>query len=451
MSAPSPSPADADTAQVAIIGAGLAGLALGIRLQAAGMDTLILEQQEDAGGCVGSLRRDSFVFELGPCTVPDLAPLEELWRLGGADLAADCEFLPLPPLVRFDWPDGRRLDLTGDTEGDRTAVAAFAPADLPAFEAWRSGARSWQLRPALRFRNSALRDALTSMGLLTDAAPARAQQIAALTGGWAVRGGTDRLIAALVRHYERLGGRLLLRHTVTALSRDPAGTCQIACSNGFSMKAASVVSSLGADNTRALLSTPRNSRRQLAPAIFTVHFALRGSWPGIGHHGLLMCDEHHASVRAVRDKGILPARSSIVLSHPSAVDPALAPVGHAVFRASTIVPNLRQAPLDWAAVGPQLERAILAETGQRLIPDLADRLVMAFHTTPADWANRLALPGGTPFGLREPARAAARGLPDNVVLIGAQAGAGAAIPDVLAGAERAASRLLGQLRSAGKG
>lgn len=457
MTAPPPFPhTPADRAPVAILGAGIAGLALGIRLQAAGVPTLLFEASDAAGGVAGAVRHEGFVFERGPISVPDIAPIAALWQLSGAELAADCEFVPTPGLVRFIWPDGRTFELSGDRHIDGEAIAAFAPADLPVFEALVSGQRGGRMTrwpaPRPRFQNADLRDAVDSLAFPMGSLPkGQLDALPAIGGGWSVRGGSDRLIAALVRQYERLGGTLLLGDGVTAIATGAAGAERVTCRSVYSAPVSAVASTLGAERTRALLGKPARGRIRLNPAMFTVHLALRGGWPGIPHQTVLLCDDHAAAQRSVCDRGILPGQQTIVVHHPSVTEPSLAPVGHSVLRATITVPNLRQAPLDWAAVGPQLERAVLDAIEQRLIPDLGERLVLAFHTTPADWAARFALPGGTPFGPLTPARSAARALPGNVVLLGAEAGHGAGISDALASAERAAGALLARLHDMGKG
>ncbi len=59
---------------VAIIGAGIAGMATAARLQAAGLSTIVLEAHSHAGGCAGYFRRRGFAFDVGATTMVDFAP-----------------------------------------------------------------------------------------------------------------------------------------------------------------------------------------------------------------------------------------------------------------------------------------------------------------------------------------------------------------------------------------
>ena len=57
--------------QIAIIGAGIAGLAAGYRLQQAGFETIIFEREKFAGGRTASERVDDFVIDRGAYTIPE--------------------------------------------------------------------------------------------------------------------------------------------------------------------------------------------------------------------------------------------------------------------------------------------------------------------------------------------------------------------------------------------
>src|SRR5258706_10396 len=56
---------------VAIIGAGIAGMATAARLQARGFSTIVLEAHGQPGGCAGFFRRKGFAFDVGATTLVD--------------------------------------------------------------------------------------------------------------------------------------------------------------------------------------------------------------------------------------------------------------------------------------------------------------------------------------------------------------------------------------------
>lgn len=76
---------------VAVVGAGLAGMATALRLQAAGLSTVVLEAHGHAGGCAGYFRRRGFAFDVGATTLVDFEPGGV-----GARLLTDVGMPPIP-------------------------------------------------------------------------------------------------------------------------------------------------------------------------------------------------------------------------------------------------------------------------------------------------------------------------------------------------------------------
>ena len=56
---------------VAIVGAGIAGMATAARLQARKFSTIVLEAHGQPGGCAGYFRRKGFSFDVGATTLVD--------------------------------------------------------------------------------------------------------------------------------------------------------------------------------------------------------------------------------------------------------------------------------------------------------------------------------------------------------------------------------------------
>jgi len=80
-----------NTTDVAVIGGGLAGMATALRLQAAGVATVVLEAHGHAGGCAGYWRHKGFSFDVGATTLVDFEP----GGVGGELL----ESVGLPPVT----------------------------------------------------------------------------------------------------------------------------------------------------------------------------------------------------------------------------------------------------------------------------------------------------------------------------------------------------------------
>ena len=120
--------------RVAVIGSGFGGLALAIRLQAAGIQTLLLERRDQPGGRAYVYRDQGFTFDAGPTVITDPASLHELWQLSGRDMADDITLMPVMPFYRLNWPDGVNFDYSNNDGLLRREIAKLSAEDLAGYD-----------------------------------------------------------------------------------------------------------------------------------------------------------------------------------------------------------------------------------------------------------------------------------------------------------------------------
>ena len=153
-----------------IIGSGFGGLSLGIRLQAMGYDTTILERLDAPGGRAYVIRRDGFTFDMGPTVITVPSFIEELFELerdvprldqpdfppecllpearvtsgisGGPATSRYCEIIPLSPFYRIYFDDKTYFDYDGDPDNTRAQIAVIEPDDLPGYERFHRDAEA---------------------------------------------------------------------------------------------------------------------------------------------------------------------------------------------------------------------------------------------------------------------------------------------------------------------
>jgi len=108
--------------QAAIIGAGVGGLASGIRLRLQGYEVDIFEAHDRPGGKVNELRRNGFRFDAGPSlfTLPD--QVDELFRLAGRRPEEYFQYEALEVITRYFYPDGTVLNAFRDVEAFATEI-----------------------------------------------------------------------------------------------------------------------------------------------------------------------------------------------------------------------------------------------------------------------------------------------------------------------------------------
>ena len=165
MNAASPSPRPT----ALVIGAGVGGISMALRLQAMGFQTTLLEAQDQPGGRAMVRRVDGYTFDMGPTVVTVPHFIEELFALEpGRDGLDQPDFpdevrnapralegtshgpctgkyvtlRPILPFYRIYFDDGTYFDYDGDPERTRAQVAAIHPPDLAGYERFHEDARA---------------------------------------------------------------------------------------------------------------------------------------------------------------------------------------------------------------------------------------------------------------------------------------------------------------------
>lgn len=489
----------------AIIGAGFGGLALAIRLQSAGVATTIIEARDKPGGRGYYWEKDGFTFDGGPTVITDPPCLEELWALSGHKMADDIELMPVFPFYRLNWSDGTNFDYSNDAPGLKAEIEKLNPDDVEGYRkfleyskgvykegyqklgtvAFLDFASMIKAAPALMkyqawrsvysivssyVKDEKLREALSFHTLLVGGNPMSTSAIYALIhtiekdgGVWFAKGGTNRLVAAMVTHFERLGGTLRLADPVEEIEtrgdkvtgvRTKSGwrmDCDMLASNGDLMH---TYKDLLKSNKRGERAAKSLNRKSWSPSLFVLHLGIKGTWPGIPHHMILFGPRYKGLLDDIYKNGVLPKDFSLYLHHPTVTDPSLAPEGCSTFYVLAPVAHMGKAPLDWDGdVGEAMTERILDELERRLIPDIRSRIMTQFHYTPADFGRDLSAHLGSAFSLEpvlwQSAYMRAHNRDDaisNLYFVGAGTHPGAGIPGVVGSAKATSELMLEELK-----
>jgi len=476
--------------RIAVVGAGVGGLAAAVRLASAGHAVTVLEQGSAAGGKAGRWEREGFAFDTGPSLLTMPWVFEDLFAGTGAPLdACGVELVRVEPVTRYRFADGSSVDLSADL-----------PVALEALEAWSPGAgsdwvgllgtcaamwrasgpflsgpppfpprmpaagdaapdprdflrvRPWHtLRTLARshVRDPRLRMVVERFATYAGADPRRAPAALAVAGyvehafgAWHVRGGIHRLVTALVQRLRLLGGSLRLDTRVDALLLSGRQVRGVRTAAG-PVPADAVVWNGDALALERLLGRPTQPRSQRSLSGFAVMLGLRGRTPGLVHHAITFpanydaeFDDIFAARRLVRDP-------TLYVSASCASDPSQAPDGAENWYVLVNAPAGRPPSPSEA---DEYEQGLVARLG------VGSRVMVRNRRTPADLEHETGAVGGAIYGAAPHGRLATLRRPGPVVRgvgglyrVGGTAHPGGGLPLVALGG-RVVANLIGPAR-----
>jgi len=486
-----------------VIGAGFGGLALAIRLQAAGVQTTLLEKRDKPGGRAYVYHDEGFTFDAGPTVITDPTAIEELFTLAGKSIADYVELLPVAPFYQLCWEDGSRFDYANDQASLDRQIAAFNPQDVAGYRdflayskaVFREGYLKLGTVPFLSFRDmiqagpqlarlqawrsvysmvsrfiqdDKLRQAFSFHSLLVGGNPFATSSIYTLIhalerewGVWFPKGGTGALVNALVKLFEDIGGRIELNANVAGIDIEANRATGVRLDDGRRIAADSVASNadvvhtyarLLGDHPRGVQESARLKGKRYSNSLFVIHFGLKRPQPQLQHHTVCFGPRYRALIHEIFKGDALAEDFSLYLHAPCVTDPSLAPAGCSSHYVLSPVPHLGNAPIDWTTEGPRYRDRIFDYLEKHYMPGLRDDLVTSRIFTPDDFQSELNAHLGSAFSLEPILTQSAWFRPHNrdaslhnVYLVGAGTHPGAGVPGVIGSAKATAGVMLEDL------
>ncbi|MFI0166437.1 phytoene desaturase [Streptomyces sp. NPDC017095] len=485
------------TDHVVVVGAGLSGLACALHLLGAGRRVTVVERDAGPGGRAGRVRLGGYELDTGPTvlTMPHLA--DEAFAAVGDSLHRRVELTALDPAYRACFADGSSLDVHTDGEAMEAEVRRFAG---PVQAAGYRDLRQWLerlyrvqmrrfidtnfdspfqlLHPDLarlaalggfgrldgrigRFlSDERLRRVFSFQALYAGVAPARALAAYAViaymdtvAGVWFPKGGMHALPRAMADAAAEAGAELRWSADVRTLERSAGRVRAVRLASGERIPCDAVVLTCDLPAAYGLLGrAPRRpAPLRHSPSAVILHAGTDRTWPHLAHHTLSFGAAWQRTFDELTRTGELMSDPSLLITRPTAHDPALAPPGHHLHYVLAPCPNTTVGPpaAAWRDLGPRYRDRLVGELERRGLDGFADSIQEELLVTPLDWAGQ-GHAAGSPFSVSHTfaqtgpfrPRNLVRGL-DNVVLAGCGTTPGVGVPTVLISGRLAAARVTG--------
>ena len=116
-----------------VIGAGIAGLSVALRLAVKGLKPIVFEKEAEVGGKAHQVHihheSDDYFINGGPTVLTMLSVFEELYQIAGTNIHEHLSIHPMRALARHFWSDQSTLDLYTDLDQSFKAIKQFAGAN----------------------------------------------------------------------------------------------------------------------------------------------------------------------------------------------------------------------------------------------------------------------------------------------------------------------------------
>ncbi|MGY2084493.1 phytoene desaturase family protein [Blastococcus sp. SYSU DS0539] len=488
------------TDRVAVVGAGLAGLATALRLRGAGREVVVVERGEGPGGRAGRIERAGYALDTGPSVFTAPEVVADTLAAVGEKLEDRLTLRPLETSYRAQFADGTHLDVHAGPDAFAAEVAALCgPAEAEALRRYladlaelyrlqldtfidrnldspldllgpqlltlarRGGFGRLSAHVGRYFADDRLRRLFSFQALYAGVSPFRAiaayaviAQLDIGAGVWHPEGGIASVPRALADAAADAGVVFRYGAAVAELETSGGRVGAVRLADGERLPADAVVVTTDAPHT--LVPGLRGPRRPVySPSCVALHLGVRAPLPGQAHHTISFGAAWQQVFDELTRDGRPMSDPSLLISMPSVTDRSLAPDGGQVLSVVAPTPNLDRRSggnpdLDWAALGPRYREELLATLEARGFTGVTDAIEVEHMDTPLTWAAQ-GMAAGTPFALAHtfgqtgPFRTPTlpRRGPENVVLAGSSVQPGVGVPMVLISGRLAAERITGVL------
>ncbi len=486
-------PPSGDERRAVVVGGGFGGLALAVRLQAAGLAVTLVERRPRLGGRAYRLEEGGYVFDMGPSlvTAPDI--LDDLFRAAGSSLHEAVDLVPLDPYYRIHFDDGTVFDYSGDPERMKVQMRRLDPWDADRYDGFMDAIRPIHeavideglgRRPFDRlstmagfiprmvglgahrsaaafvarwFRDPRHRFLFSFHPLFVGGNPFHTPAVYLMIpwlerrgGVWFARGGMYALVEALEARFRALGGVVRTGTPVEEVLVEGGRARGVRLEDGTRLSAEVVASNADVAHTyrdlvpaeaRRRWTDRRLERQAWTMSCVVLYMGVRRTYPDLAHHTLVLSPRYRELLDDIFRRKILPPDFSLYLHAPTRTDPSMAPPGCESLYALVPVAN-NASGIDWRQEGGRLAERVMAYLEAWGLPGLRDHLDVLRIFTPDDFESELNAFQGNAFGL-EPRLTQTGWLRphnrsedvDGLYLVGAGTHPGAGVPGVLLSAE----------------
>jgi phytoene desaturase len=439
---------DSGGKKIAVIGAGLGGLAAGALLASRGGDVVIYERGERVGGKMGIYESGGYRWDTGPSLLTMPHVVDGLWEALG-DKGGGPARRRLDVTCRYRWRDGRSIDedeafwrQAGVEAVVRDGAGVYALSERnflnrPLGQAWQSLLDLGQIGRLRHFGKLARRDTVATraarhvkdrqvrqiferFATYNGSSPYRAPgafsiipYVQAEFGGWWVEGGMYRLAEGLASLAESHGATIRTgcgvegvvegrkrRYGLVLGGAEVEEVDVVVCNRDAVSAGLGFFCGGHGDRYRAWVEK-QLGQRDMSLSGMVMMLGVRGRHEGLSHHNILFSDDYRAEFRQLFDEGKPADDPTIYVAVSAKSEPGRAPEGCENWFVLVNAPPAGGG-FDWdregEAYGGRVMGLLEERLGGGMEGGLAGRIEVKEMISPAEFGRRHGAHGGSLYG-----------------------------------------------------
>lgn len=425
--------------KIAVVGAGVGGLATAARLAKQGYCTEVFEKLPQCGGRNHLLEDKGFKFDMGPSFVlmPDF--FQEVFSYCGKELKEYLDLRAIDPSYTIFYPDGDSLTIYKDSARTKNELEKIEPGASRGFDNFiKETTRIYQrLRPLLYecftpsaafnprywgllgkiralesywqlakrfFKTDKLCYAFTFeamfMGVSPFAAPAFYSIISYADHVQKIfhpMGGMYEIPRALEKMAQGFGARFHYNAEVKKIR--PAATGFTLELDGRQAAADKVVVNADYAYAQSQLLERRIPNYKYSCSVYLIYLGLKQKVKGFAHHNLFFSKDLKKNLRQIFEEKLMPQDPSFYVHVPTVTDAALAPPGKDIFYILVPVANLKNNKEDISRGREKLRKIVFDKISEKLGRRIEGLIEVEHSFYPQDFISRYNIKYGATFGL----------------------------------------------------
>ena len=488
--------------KVFIIGAGTAGLASAIRLQAKGFEVEVFEKNPLVGGRMYQLEDSGFKFDVGPTIVMMPEIYRDVFKVAGKDPDDYIPMQLLDPMYSIHFPDKTQLTISNDltklvksledwSEEDTQGYLAYLadvyqrylvakndfiqksfrkPSDFYNFKSLHAALKLRTLNSAYSsiskfVKNEKLRRALSFQTLYIGISPfvgpsiyTIIPMIELLYGVWYIKGGMFSMTQGMEKLFTEMGGKIHLSTNVDEIVIEDKKAVGIKvgekvfnadvvlCNADFPWAMKNLIKK---PKNRGKYSPRKINKMEYSASSFVLYLGLKKKYK-TNVHAIRFAQDFNKNIDDLFNY-VVPEDPSFYMYSPSQIDESVAPDGKEVLYVLVPVPSNHKGNLKWGKKETKAYQDQIIELISKVegFEDIKENIEVMKVINPDDFARLFNLENGATFGLRPTLLQSNYFRPqnkfkyvENLYFAGSSNHPGAGVPIVLTSAKLAVDEIL---------